>query len=139
MKASNKAAAAPSKAKLVAAAAAAASSTPSAIAALSQGVQQMAVSGVGAGAAGTPQALRKTRDPLSEVRTPQSTPSPPAIAPAAVKGGADEITYEEALKRKAERELEDAKLMCSLENKEASPTHSTSVDVSLICGYCRRA
>ena len=30
-----------------------------------------------------------------------------------------EMTYEEAVKRREERELEQAKLMCSLENKEA--------------------
>lgn len=29
------------------------------------------------------------------------------------------MTYEEAVKRREERELEQAKLMCSLENKEA--------------------
>ena len=49
---------------------------------------------------------RKGRDILSELPT---------------NGAAStDLTYEEALKRKAEKELEQAKLLCSLENKDVS-------------------
>ena len=50
---------------------------------------------------------RKGRDILSELPTNGAAPT-------------EDLTYEEALKRKAEKELEQAKLLCSLENKEVS-------------------
>ncbi|GAA5982545.1 hypothetical protein JCM10908_006694 [Rhodotorula pacifica] len=67
---------------------------------------------------------------------PAMSPSPPPVnIPAAAaspvsepistssasvpNGESDEISYEEAVRRREQRELEEAKLLCSLENKEA--------------------
>lgn len=57
-----------------------------------------------------------------------STPTKPPPAPVSVleapkaeqkQGDDEEISYEEAVRRREERELEEAKMLCSLENKEA--------------------
>ena len=77
----------------------------------------MGESGVGAGAASTPPALKKTRDVLAELKVGQlsvkDTSLPPA-APSPKSEGEGDITYEEALKRKEAKELEQEKLLCSL-------------------------
>ncbi|GAA6025163.1 hypothetical protein JCM10207_008921 [Rhodosporidiobolus poonsookiae] len=54
--------------------------------------------------------------PVVNAAAPLAAASPAAAAAAAEDG---EITYEEALRRKEQRDLEEAKLLCSLENKEA--------------------
>jgi len=92
-------------------------------------VAPMAVSGTGAGADTTPIAL-KTRDVLASVKNlPQKlntlSLSPTAVSPSpsspaqASEDGEEDITYEEAMKRKEQREYEQEKLLCSLTNKEA--------------------
>ncbi|GAA5963128.1 hypothetical protein JCM3765_003617 [Sporobolomyces pararoseus] len=57
-----------------------------------------------------------------------SAPSKPTPAPVSVlepvkvekkEGDDEEISYEEAVRRREERELEEAKMLCSIENKEA--------------------
>jgi hypothetical protein len=58
------------------------------------------------------------------VLPPVVTASAPLAAAAPAEDG--EITYEEALKRKEQRDLEEAKLLCSLENKEACLSAFTS-------------
>lgn len=75
---------------------------------ITTGVGKMSTSLVGAGADTTPIALK-----MKDVTVPAPT-----------KGGKGnnedaDITYEEALRRREEKEKEQAKLMCSLENKEA--------------------
>jgi len=77
----------------------------------------MAVSGVGAGADLTPPALRprEALAPIQAVQKDNSLP-PPAVSPAA---NDEELSFEDAMKRKAARDLEAEKLMCSLENKDA--------------------
>lgn len=49
------------------------------------------------------------------------------------EGDDEEISYEEAVRRREERELEEAKMLCSLENKEAclSTFRLLSVDASV--------
>jgi ribonucleotide reductase alpha subunit len=88
-------------------------------------IAPMAISGVGAGADTTPLAL-KSRDVLKEINVPQ--PFDPSLSPAPnspdVDSADEDISYEEALKRKAERELEQEKLLCSLTNKEACVVRS---------------
>lgn len=42
-----------------------------------------------------------------------------APAAAAAAEDSEDISYEEAVRRREQRELEEAKLLCSLENKEA--------------------
>ncbi|GAA5949668.1 hypothetical protein JCM21900_002490 [Sporobolomyces salmonicolor] len=48
-----------------------------------------------------------------------SVAAPLAAAAPEPAGGDEDITYEEAVRRREQRELEEAKLLCSLENKEA--------------------
>lgn len=88
-------------------------------------VAPMAISGTGAGADTTPVAL-KSRDVLGELKVAPQQPklidptlSPAPRSPDVDSADEEEITYEEALKRKEARELEQEKLMCSLTNKEA--------------------
>lgn len=98
----------------------------------------MAVDGVGAGAAGTPPSLKAKYMPddlpaglksvngqmtpislTSALPTPVATPSP-SKAPSLVGDGEDDMPSLEESKRRAElRKLEEERLICSLENKEA--------------------
>lgn len=63
--------------------------------------------------------------PSTPVTAEPATPTPATAAPATPataqvnSTGEEELTYEEAVQRREERELEQAKLLCSLENKEA--------------------
>jgi ribonucleoside-diphosphate reductase subunit M1 len=77
---------------------------------ITAGVGKMSTSLVGAGHDSTP--ILKPREITSPTPAPKE-----AAAPA--KSNDEDITYEEALRRREEKELEAAKLMCSLENKEA--------------------
>lgn len=71
---------------------------------ITRGVGKMSTSLVGAGADVTPITV-KVKDVVPDKK--------------AAKDENSEITYEEALKRREEAELEKAKLLCSLENREA--------------------
>ena len=57
--------------------------------------------------------------PVVSSAAPLAAAAPSTAAPVADSAEEGEMTYEEAVKRREERELEQAKLMCSLENKEA--------------------
>ncbi|ORY82912.1 ribonucleotide reductase [Leucosporidium creatinivorum] len=107
-----------------------ATTTTSPIRDITNGVAQTSLS--------TPASLSKRFDSSSTSPSPApsspaapSTPIPAETSPATVSTSEatstpseapaeeGEMTYEEAVKRREERELEQAKLMCSLENKEA--------------------
>jgi ribonucleoside-diphosphate reductase subunit M1 len=61
----------------------------------------------------------------TSISSPAAKPTPTPVSvleptPAVKKEGDDEdISYEEAVRRREERELEEAKMLCSIENKEA--------------------
>ncbi|GAA5912971.1 ribonucleoside-diphosphate reductase large subunit [Sporobolomyces salmoneus] len=55
--------------------------------------------------------------PIKPTPAPVSVLEPPKVEK--TEGDDEEISYEEAVRRREERELEEAKLLCSLENKEA--------------------
>lgn len=91
----------------------------------------------------SPPPLSSRFDASSSAPSPitSSPPSPPAtpvpivaaaaplaaVAPAPAREEEEgEMTYEEAVKRREANELEQAKLMCSLENKEACVMCSVS-------------
>ncbi|CEQ41066.1 SPOSA6832_02758 [Sporobolomyces salmonicolor] len=63
--------------------------------------------------ASSPASASAAAEPVVSVAAPLAAASP---EPA---GGDEDITYEEAVRRREQRELEEAKLLCSLENKEA--------------------
>lgn len=97
----------------------------------------MTVNGAGAGAAGTPPAVvTSERQPVPEIKdlkisekaaapTPPETQVQPEQQPSSEQKPQqapvedEDITFEEAQRRRAEREQEQEKLMCSLQNKEA--------------------
>ncbi|KAM0751270.1 hypothetical protein T439DRAFT_325421 [Meredithblackwellia eburnea MCA 4105] len=108
-KADNKAAAAAAAIPKVVAAALP-SPAPSPMRDLTNGVSKINVGSP------SPISLTKRFDSSSTNPSPISSPTSPATPAPAEEG---EITYEEAVKRREARELEEAKLMCSLENKEA--------------------
>lgn len=78
---------------------------------ITAGVGKMSTSLVGAGHDSTP--ILKPREVASPV------PASKEPVPSAAKNDDEDISYEEALRRREQKELEQAKLMCSLENKEA--------------------
>jgi ribonucleoside-diphosphate reductase subunit M1 len=75
--------------------------------------------------------LKDQRAPLSPTETHSNPPSPSpgpvtpsnpelvSLDPRTAKAAAEDPEFAAALKRQRDRELEEAKLMCSLENKEA--------------------
>ncbi|KAK9894614.1 putative ribonucleotide-diphosphate reductase large chain [Cystobasidium minutum MCA 4210] len=77
---------------------------------ITAGVGKMSTSLVGAGADITP------------ILKPREVASPPPVAKETTTSAPkedEEISYEEAIRRREAKELEQAKLMCSLENKES--------------------
>ncbi|GAA6013911.1 hypothetical protein JCM11491_000469 [Sporobolomyces phaffii] len=66
----------------------------------------------------SPPAAKPTPAPVSVLEPPVTEKK---------EGDDEEISYEEAVRRREERELEEAKMLCSLENKEACLTHSLTV------------
>jgi len=97
------------------------------VAEITTGVGKMSSSLVGAGGDTTPIDLKPAKEveltlPTSSSSTSASkeNKSEASSATADKKEDKDEeISYEEAVRRREEREKEQAKLMCSLENKEA--------------------
>ena len=58
--------------------------------------------------------MREALAPIQPAQKDHTLP-PAAVSPAAT----EEISFEEAMRRKEAKDLEAEKLMCSLENKEA--------------------
>lgn len=83
---------------------------------ITTGVGKMSTSLVGAGADTTPIALKPPKEvELTKEKTKED----------------EDITYEEAVRRREEREKEQAKLMCSLENKEACLSEFASLSLCI--------
>ncbi|KAM0789852.1 ribonucleoside reductase large subunit Cdc22 [Microbotryomycetes sp. NB124-2] len=82
--------------------------------------------GVAKASIGNGNSLSKRFDASSNAPSPAQSPVPATPSLLEPNGAADEstpgdegVSFEEAVRRREERELEQAKLMCSLENKEA--------------------
>lgn len=66
--------------------------------------------------------LAKVMAPRSVERVappPASALNSPSPSPSPLPSAGEDVSYEEAIRRREAKELEDAKLLCSLENKEA--------------------
>ena len=91
-----------------------ASATKSALASITNGASKMAISPV------SPPALQKVMAPRSVERVappPASALNSPSPSPSPLPSAGEDVSYEEAIRRREAKELEDAKLLCSLENK----------------------